>query len=364
MSIGRTLRPLAEVGEWLRARLPDCPETEAVATTSAAGRVVAEPTTSGGALPATTIAAEDGYALVAEATVGVSLYTPLRLSLVGPDADARAIAVGEPLPPPRDAVLPAHQGHRDGDHLQVSTPLAPGEGTVPAGAEIPPATLLAAAGHRLSALDGARLAACWMKTVTVYARPVVALLRRGSHRGPDITGPLLTSELERWGVRPRFVSTPTELEGVALVLLYGGSGWSPADDAATLLRQDGDCHWHGTAIRPGTSLLGGMLGEVPALGLPGAPWPAFAAFRLAVAPALEALSGVRGPVSTGTLPLTGKITSAPGLTEYVPVAIGEDGIRPLRRGGLLPPAGVDGMVRVADGSEGFPRGAAVAVEGM
>ncbi|MDZ7810721.1 MAG: hypothetical protein U5L11_12260 [Arhodomonas sp.] len=161
------------------------------------------------------------------------------------------------------------------------------------------------------------------------------------------------------------MNTPTELEGVALVLLYGGSGWSPRDDAAALLHQDGDCHWHGTAIRPGTSLLGGTLGRGAS---PGGCRGAVACLRRLPSGRgtrpWRPSAGLREAVGAGSLPLTGKITSAPGLTEYVPVAIGEDGIRPLRRGGLLPPAGADGMVRVADGSEGFPRGAAVAVEGM
>ncbi|MDZ7810720.1 MAG: hypothetical protein U5L11_12255, partial [Arhodomonas sp.] len=79
----------------------------------------------------------------------------------------------------------------DGDS-RTFTPLAPGQGTVPAGAEIPPATLLAAAGHRLSALDGARLAACGMKTATgVRAPPAWPCSAGVATGGRDVAGPLL-----------------------------------------------------------------------------------------------------------------------------------------------------------------------------
>jgi len=366
VSFGRTLKPLNEVDAWLRERLPAAAGAERVPTSLAEGRIAAEAVTAAGDYPESTTAARDGFALKAESSVGASLYAPLTLPLAA-EGGAQAVALGDPLPRGCDSVVEMDAVRTEGRSVRLSAPVHPGAGATPAGGELGAGTRLVRVGATISALDCARLAGCGVAGVAVRAELRVALLRCGAYRGTDATGPLLAAELRRSGAAPVWIDTDDaewEVRGGCpkLLLLYGGSGWSAADDAGHVLETLGESQWHGCAINPGASLLGGVAGEVPAVGLPGGPWPAFAAYRLAVAPALTALCGTVGGLSASPAPLAGKITSGLGLTEYVPVTFVDGEAHPLRRGGLLPPAGMDGAVRVADGSEGFPRGARVPVE--
>lgn len=365
VSFGRTLKPLDEVDGWLREQLPEA-AAERVPTARAQGRRAMEAVTAAEDHPKRTSASRDGFALRAELSVGASLYAPVVLSL-GIDGGARPIALGDRLPEDCDSVVEADTVRTDGASVQLSTAVHPGAGTMPAGGELASGTPLVEAGMTLSALDCARLAACGVAGLAVRSEVRVGLLRCGAYAGPDVTGPLLAAELRRSGASPVWIDSPAVIHedrngGLTLLLLYGGSGWSAADDAEQVLGALGECHWHGCAVNPGASLLGGMAGTVPAVGLPGSPWPAFAAYRLAVSPALAAFRGTACDPPRSRARLARKVTSALGLTEYVPVRVDDGLAQPLRRGGLLPPAGMSGAVRVADGSEGFPREAQVAVE--
>jgi len=372
LAFGRSLIELDRAVLWLEEALAAVmPRVEEISWREAIGRVAARQLASTADWPAGPVAGRDGFALVAEHTVGASLYAPAALPLgAGASALAYEIGLGEPVPAPCDSVVGPDEVSVDAGLARITSPVAPGSGVIPPGAELGRRTEIAASGRRLTAADCILAAAAGLSSIAVAAPPRVILVRCGGHAGADLTGPLLATELRYVGARAHAAVPAPGKDALAslldtrpdLILLYGGSGWSPSDDAAEALARMGQCDWHGCAISPGASVLAGMAGGLPVVGMPGAPWHALAAFRLLLAPALDGVSnGGEGP-RAGMFRLQNKVTSTLGLTEYVPVATRDGVARPLRRGGLLPPPGVTGAIRVADGDEGFARGTDVTVE--
>jgi molybdopterin biosynthesis enzyme len=145
--------------------------------------------------------------------------------------------------------------------------------------------------------------------------------------------------------------------GADLLLLTGGSGQGEQDAGAAAIAMAGRLLCHGSAARPGrTAGLCELLGR-PVLLLPGRAEDALAAWWWLARPALRRLAGATDQPPL-RLRLAGKVASAVGLAELVPLAA--DG-RPLAVGALPLAALVAAaaILEVPPESEGLPAGTEV-----
>ena len=128
--------------------------------------------------PPRPIALRDGFAVAAGEIADAGPYAPLPLSLT-----ARRIDCGEALPSGTDAVAPLDAIALRGTRAEAIAPIAPGEGVLPAGGDVAPATALRRAGERLRPLDLAAMAAARIAEVTIRS-PRLTLARAAAAKTP------------------------------------------------------------------------------------------------------------------------------------------------------------------------------------
>src|SRR5215469_11552881 len=199
-------------------------------------RVPAAPVTAPHPLPGFARSTVDGYAVRAADTYGVSEGLPGYLDVAGvvrmgaePDVTVgpgtvAVMPTGGVLPPGADAVVMVEytQEAMPGT-IEVTRPVAPGEGVVRADEDAAAGAELVPAGRPLRAQDLGMLAAAGVTSVAVHARPRVMVFSTGDEVVPPGTGEL----------RPGQVRDATATALAALVTDAGGEavyGGIVADD--------------------------------------------------------------------------------------------------------------------------------------
>lgn len=317
----------------LLADLPPLPP-EAVPLDSALGRAPVADVVSGAALPGFARATVDGYAVQAADTFGVSDGLPAYLEVVGSVAMGRpaevavrpgtavAVPTGGVLPDGADAVVMVeHTQETSPGAVEVTRPVAPGDGTVRADEDVPVGGPLVPAGRPLRAPDLGLLAAAGVTTVRVPRRPRVAIVSTGDEVVPPSTAELLPGQVRdatatalaglvrdaggeavQLGIVPDDAAALEEVlrEALAtcdLVVVSAGSSVGARDVTGEVVGRLGHpgvlCH--GLAIRPGKPTLLADCGGVPVVGLPGNPLSALVVFRLVGVPLVRRLAGVTVP---------------------------------------------------------------------
>lgn len=356
---GDELLGVEEARAWLAAHWPPA-AARSVPVSEAIGCIAAADVTADAPWPSQPSAREHGVAVAAADTQGAGVYSPVRLSW-SPGRACR-IAAGEALPCGSDAVVPAGIAAVDEQGVTLSTPVAAGEGVRRAGADIAPGDRLLAAGERLSPLAAARLGALGIRELACRAPlPVTLTVDDGAAMGL-LTRTLVARLLQQPGIEVRIADGGLEALLAAdappgLTVALGGSGEVPDDPLAGLLARHHGLVAQGVAMQPGLGTRLGQVGEQRVLGVPGQPWPAFCALWLL----LGARLGLTPPAS-GVARLSRKLSSPLGVTELVPLARAEDGVVPLPRDAVLPPARLAGVVTVGEESEGHAAGETVRVD--
>jgi molybdopterin molybdotransferase len=339
---------------------------------SACHRVSAEDIRLAQAIPISDRAALDGFAVAARATVGATSYNPLLLPL-------NTISAGDPLPPGCDAVIPLNLGQpQPPDAVECVEALAPGENVEALGSVAAPGALLSAAGAQLSPPHIGMLIAAGLVSVEVIRRPMVRIVVAPGSATTDVNGPMTQALVERDGGvvadtvtverSQHGIRSALGAEGVDVVLVIGGTGRGTNDHAAAALSKAGELAIHGVAFRPGeTSGLGRARNGAPVMLLPGSPAACLLSYEMLAGRAIRRLGGRNPalPFRSRVMRAAGKIVSAIGVTEIVPVSCsGRDMAEPLPsfgETGLMAAVAADGFVIVPEASEGHPQGASVAV---
>jgi molybdopterin molybdotransferase len=213
---------------------------ETVPLSQALRRVTAEPVTARHPLPGFARSTVDGYAVRAADTYGVSEGLPGYLEVTGAVAMGTAPAVtvrpgtavamptGGAIPPGADAVVMVeYTADAMAGTIEVTRPVAPGDGTVRADEDVRAGQEIFHNGHVLIPQDLAMLAAAGITRVAVHARPVVTILSTGD----EVVAP------ETAGLLPGQVRDATASGLAALVTDAGGEpryGGIVADDAGAL----------------------------------------------------------------------------------------------------------------------------------
>jgi molybdopterin biosynthesis enzyme len=357
-----SLTPLDEVLARLDALVKPVPPS-ASELPAALGFTLAEDVVVAAAIPATARALRDGWAVASDLTTDAGGYAP------APLPSALRVDVGEPLPPDTDAVALLDAVAIRGGLAQALAPVAPGEGVLPAGADVAQGAMLLSAGRRLDRVHVALLAAAGVKGVRVRA-PRLRLVGARSQGDAVIDAALgciadaiaatggVAASAERGDVASALADAAADA-----VVVVGGTGSGRNDSAVRTLTSVGELHAHGIALIPGETTAFGNVGERPVLALPGRLDAALAAWHVLGQLMLARLAGNFEPPPLRRAKLTHKISSTVGLAELVPVRCDGLSATPIASGyvPLSALAQANGWVLITPDSEGYPEASEVVI---
>jgi molybdopterin molybdotransferase len=305
------------------------PRSETIDLFDADGRVLAEPVSAGLTQPPFDNSAMDGYALRAEDVS--SLGT--RLDVIGESAAGRRFAgtvgkgqavrifTGAPMPDGADTVLLQEEAIRlEGNIIETNFVVSKGRHVRPRGQDFLEGEVVLNAGE---VMDAGRLtvaAAMNRPQVTVYRKPLVAVIATGDELVPAGTAPgqdqIVASSI--YGVSAlakaagaevlylgivgddksqieRAVAQAREAQADVIVTL-GGASVGDHDLIQPVLKSIGmELDFWKIAMRPGKPLMVGSLGEAHVLGLPGNPVSSMVCSLLFLEPLIAHLARLPRP---------------------------------------------------------------------
>lgn len=378
--------------------------TETVPREVALGRVPASPVVSGAELPGFARSTVDGYAVRAADTYGAGDGLPAYLDLIGAvlmgapadvavrPATAVQIPTGAVIPTDADAVVMVeHTQLTTPDVIEVTKPVAVGEGIVRADEDVAVGAEIAPAGRPLRAQDLGILAAAGVTEVEVWMRPRVAIISTGDEVVPpstkqlspgqvrDATASALAALVIEAGGEPSMRGiVPDDVEALTktmaeaiqdcdLVVVSAGSSVGARDETTAAVASLGEpgIFCHGLAVKPGKPTLLAECSDVPVIGLPGNPLSALVVFRLVGLPVLRLVGGITvpPPEPTTTATLSRSVASAAGRLDVVQVQLRDDVATPLFGFSALLSllTSADGYVMIPEAATGVDAGTAVTV---
>ena len=411
--------PLPEAQARLRQALQDSDLWRVLGSESipldenALGRVLSEPVWAKVSSPHYHASAMDGFAVRALMTHGALPSKPITLQ-IGPDAEY--VDTGDPLPDWANAVIPIENVEsldelgnitteiRNPAAVRIRASVPPWSHVRPLGEDIVATQLVLPAGHILRPVDLGAIAAAGHQQIKVARKPKVSILPTGTELVPvgstlkpgdilEYNSLVLAAQLKAMGGEPtRYPITKDDFDLICeqvlnaaqdhdLILLNAGSSAGAEDFSAKVIERLGTLLVHGVAVRPGHTVILGLINRqpqsvnrksheeisagnnashhnlVPIIGVPGYPVSAALTVDIFVEPLIAQWLGRRSSeLQTQTATLTRKIVSPPGDDDFVRVAIGKVGDKllaaPLSRG-----AGVITSLVQADGLALIPRGA-------
>ena len=282
-----TLQPLAEVREMMLSAFK-CPDRSIrVPVAGAAGRVTARSICSPLTVPATDVAARDGFAVVSSETPGAGH---------GRDVSLRTfhrVNTGNPIPPGHDAVIMIEDIVGEDGAWRTRKAVTPGEHIHPAGSEIREGEMILPAGHRIRPCDiGALLTygitELDIRFVEVGLLPTGSeLVPAGVRPGPGEVIESNTAAAAAWvaetGASPRRYPIARDdpevlrkaiARGIRendLLLVSAGSSAGTRDFTAGVIGDLGEVLVHGIAMKPGKPSIIGKVDGKPVIGVPGYP---------------------------------------------------------------------------------------------
>lgn len=321
--------------------------TEHVSLWQAQGRLLAQAVTAPLDVPPHRNSGMDGYALR-----HADLASGQALRVIGSSFAGRPFAgtvqtgecvrimTGAVVPDGADSVVMQEKVQRDGDNIQLSSALKPGENVRHPGEDMRIGDTVLASGRKLNAADLGLLASLGIGDVTVLRRPRVAFCSTGDELksiGENLQpGDIydsnrytlygLLSKLDVEIIDLGVVrDTPDAVEHAFtqamqqadLFITSGGVSVGEADFVTATLQRLGQVNFWKVAAKPGKPLAFGTLGNTFFFGLPGNPVSVMATFLLFVRPAILKLRGEHVPlVPEYTAVCDTALKKAPGRKDY------------------------------------------------
>ncbi|HEX7359982.1 MAG TPA: gephyrin-like molybdotransferase Glp [Bryobacteraceae bacterium] len=331
------------------------PKQEIVSLDEAHGRVLAEPALADRDYPALRRSLRDGFAVHSANLPGtLTVRGEIRAGDKGQpalrDGEAMEIMTGAPVPGEADAVVMVEHAERVSmAQVRIDRSAEPGQFINNRGTEASRGAVLVPAGVRLDASHIASLAMTGHASVSVFARPSVAILATGDeivpveetpapHQIRNSNASMLAALVRASGGAPtvlpvahdtRDALRPLLERGIThdLLLVTGGVSAGKYDLVKPVVRELGtEFHFERVRIQPGQPTAFGTAHGHPVFGLPGNPGSSLVTFQLFARPALELLGGQ----SDSLLPLLSAQLEAPflhkgGLTRFLPARLSDDG---------------------------------------
>ena len=350
-------------------------ETQRVALSEAAGRVLAEPLIAGLDLPPWPNSAMDGYALRLADWTGEPLPVSQRIQAGSAPEPLQAgscarIFTGAPMPQGADTVeMQENVVLGEDARVGFSEPLRLGQNVRAQGQETRIGDEVLPVGTRLGPIELGLVASLGMAELLVRRRIRVAVLSTGDELvepgqplGPgqiyNSNRMVLITWLQRLGCAvvdagilvddlEQTRAALAALDDVDLILSTGGVSVGEADFLGMALREEGELALWKLAIKPGKPLTCGHFRGVPVIGLPGNPASTLVTFALLTRPYLLRRLGVQRVEPLGFSVPAGFAWDKPGKRrEYLRAR--------LENGRVLPyPNQSSGVLRSAAWAEGF-----------
>ncbi|HEY6993665.1 MAG TPA: molybdopterin-binding protein, partial [Xanthobacteraceae bacterium] len=273
------LTPLDDVLACIDALVNPVPP-RASELSAALGFALAADVVVGAAVPREARALRDGWAVASQLTSDAGAYAP------APLPSARRVDMGELLPPGADAVVPLDAVTLRGGVPQALASVTPGEGVLPAGADVAAGATFIAAGRRLERLHVTLLAAAGVTAVhvrvprlrLVRARPesdaiIDAVIACIADAAAGMGGDIVTDDPDG------FASALADTTADAVVVV-GGTGSGRNDATVRTLASVGEMRAHGIALLPGETTAFATVRGRPVLALPGRLDAALAAWHI------------------------------------------------------------------------------------
>ena len=154
-----------------------------------------------------------------------------------------------------------------------------------------------------------------------------------------------------------------------LVVLNAGASAGTRDYSAKVLAEVGTVIVHGVAIKPGKPVILAMIGDTPAIGLPGYPVSALLTMRIFIREILSRYLGKGTPQSEFvTATLSRPIHSSMGVDQFVRITLGRVGNNLMATpsgkgaGAVMSLVRADGLLTIGSGNEGIGAGEQVEIE--
>ncbi|MFH0896429.1 MAG: gephyrin-like molybdotransferase Glp [Candidatus Bathyarchaeota archaeon] len=321
---------VGEADQKMLAAVDIKPKFEVIYSREAYGRILTEDISSKVDLPPLDFSHFDGYAVRAEDTFCASIGNPVLVRVVGRihlgERGERKVNLGETcyvttgafLPEGANAVMMAEEtAIVKSDVIKVCRAMQVGENVIPAGEDVKKDETVLEKGHVLRAQDIGLLAALRIGKVTVYRRPIVAIISTGDELTVRIEGDkpdkvvnshsLVISELvkESGGVPVELGIVPDDLakikekieEGLRkadIVLTIGGCSLGEKDfvpRAVNLIGNPGVII-RGIKIKPGRVSSLGVVNGKPIVMLPGLIQSTIVGFHVFALPLIRLASGL------------------------------------------------------------------------
>jgi putative molybdopterin biosynthesis protein len=368
------------------------------------GRVLAETIWAKINSPHYHASAMDGFAVLASSTDGALETDPVLLTY---NLDSVYLDTGDPLPAWADAVIPIEniealdmegriaENPRQPKMIRIRSAVSPWSHVREMGEDMVATQLVLPQGNTLRPVDLGAAAGCGYSEIELARSPRVAIIPTGTElvypgeslKDGDIieyNSIVLAAQVEEWGgLANRYPNTPDDFDLIKtqvkkaaaendIVLLVAGSSAGSEDYSARIVEELGDLLVHGIAVRPGHPVILGMIDQggikTPIIGVPGYPVSAALTSEIFVEPLLGQWLGKPAvPPREINATITRKVNSPAGDDEYLRVAVGYLGDKPLaaplsRGSGVITSlVRADGLVVIPRGIQGLQAGEEVKV---
>ncbi|MFA5181384.1 MAG: gephyrin-like molybdotransferase Glp [Syntrophales bacterium] len=299
---------------------------EKVNILEALGRVIGEDIVAPRHLPPTNNSSMDGYAVRARDTEGAKSTSPVILNVIedipAGSVPQKALAAGQasrimtgaPLPEGADAVVRMEDTQPDGRQVHIHVEARPGLDIRLAGEDVREGETVIFSGSVIRPAEVGMLAAVGRSFVSVYQRPVVAILATGDELvdidEPPSSWKIISSNsyataaqvmesgatvLQLGIVRDRRENLIEKFRAATradLIISSGGVSVGDYDLVKDIMKEVGNAmqFWQ-VAMRPGKPLAFGSIQGVPVFGLPGNPVSSMISFEQFVRPSILKMMG-------------------------------------------------------------------------
>ncbi|MFW9997709.1 MAG: gephyrin-like molybdotransferase Glp [Candidatus Odinarchaeota archaeon] len=349
--------------------------------------------------------AMDGYAVIAEDTVGASEGNPLILKVTGEvqigqvpqvrveSGTAIKITTGAMIPEGANAVIMVEDTAKlaeSNEEIEIYASVHPGKHIARAGEDVEKETIILKSGRRLKSVDRGFLLSAGVTRVKMSTVPSIAIFSTGNElvnawetelepgKIPDVNSVNLYELCMEEGWNPRMMGIVPDEEEVLretilqassnndIILFSGGTSVGQKDLIPALFNELGKLVFHGIAMRPGGPVSAATIYEKIFFGLPGFPTATLISFHFVVRPVLLSLLGMERKSSVLTVPvrITRNVGSKLGRLDFlrikiekaasgellaVPIQIGSSGIMRSMVAG-------NGIIPIPESSEGLKEG--------